>query len=42
MSYNPFLSVKELGDNEANDKENCAWVSGYNKVKHGGIHFDIA
>lgn len=23
LSYNPFLSVKDLGENETNDKENC-------------------
>jgi len=27
LSYNPFLSVKDLGDNETNDKENVAEVS---------------
>jgi len=27
LSYKTFLQVKDLGDNESNDKENFAWVS---------------
>ena len=29
LSYKTFLQVKDLGDNESNDKENFAWVSNF-------------